>query len=66
MKHRIAQTTLVLIALGIVYAVLAVIAQGMQDVFAQILLVSTGSAIFASGLTFFLLRMFQQKDDVTR
>jgi hypothetical protein len=65
MKSRIAESTLVLIALGIVYAALTVVAQGMQDVFAQILLVGTGSAIFASGLTFFLLRIFQQKDDVT-
>lgn len=63
MKSEITSTTIIFIALALVYAILAIIASGMPSGFAQELLTDTGSAIFAAGLAFFLLRMFQSKSN---
>ncbi|UCH58554.1 MAG: hypothetical protein JSV61_10070 [Anaerolineales bacterium] len=61
MKTEITATTIIFIAMALIYAILALVASGMQAGFAQTLLVDTGSAIFGAGLIFFLLRMFQSK-----
>lgn len=45
--------------MAIVFAVLLVTAINVADIRAQLALVSTGSAIFGSGLTFFLIRATQ-------
>jgi hypothetical protein len=45
----------------IIYAVLAFIASGVEDMFGRSLMISTGSAILGAGLPFFLLRRFQVK-----
>jgi hypothetical protein len=62
MKNQFVQTTLIFIALVLIYAVLIVVGRGIQDAFAQHILTGTGSAILAAGLTFFLLRMVQLRD----
>lgn len=59
MKNQFVQATLIFIALVLIYAVLMVSGRGIQDAFAQNILIATGSAVLASGLTFFLLRMVQ-------
>lgn len=50
----------IFVGLVIIFAVLLIAASAMQDGFARTILVSLGSAIFGSGLTFFLLRMSGQ------
>ncbi len=45
--------------LSIVFAALVIAANSTGDPLAQSLLISLGSAIFASGLTFFLIRLNQ-------
>ncbi len=47
----------IFIGLAIIFAVLLFAASGLDDSFAQTILVSLGSAIFGAGLTFFLLRL---------
>jgi hypothetical protein len=46
----------IFIALAIVFAVMVVAAGSVTNVLEQLVLVSVGSAIFSSGLTFFLIR----------
>ncbi len=57
MKGQKTRSTLVLIGLAIVFVVLAVIAKLVfaGDGFSQTLLLAIGSAVFASGFTYFLL-----------
>jgi hypothetical protein len=62
MKNQFVQATLIFVALMLIYAVLMVAGRGIQDAFAQNILTGTGSAVLASGLTFFLLRMVQLRD----
>lgn len=46
----------IFIGMAIVFAALIVAAGSLTNVLAQLVLVSVGSAIFGSGLTFFLIR----------
>jgi hypothetical protein len=61
MNKDVSQAVAIFIAMGLIYAVLAFIASGVEDTFGRSLMISTGSAILGAGLTFFLLRMFQVK-----
>jgi hypothetical protein len=47
----------IFVGLVVIFAVLLFAASGLDDSFAQAILVSLGSAIFGAGLTFFLLRL---------
>lgn len=56
-RRSIALPVTILIGLAVVFAVLALVGRNLPDPYNQILAVSLGSAIFASGLTFFLIRL---------
>ena len=56
-KRFIARTTTLFASLVLAGIVVAVSAQIVPNMFAQTLMVTLGSAIFGSGLTFFLVRM---------
>lgn len=47
----------IFIGLAVVFGVLVLVANTLANTFSQLLLVSLGSAIFGSGLTFFLIRV---------
>ena len=50
-------TVSVFIGLAVIFAVLLFAASGLQEPFAQNILISLGSATFGAGLVFFLLRL---------
>lgn len=56
-KQSITHTTTLFAGLALAGIVVAVSAQIIPSDFAQTLMVAIGSAIFGSGLTFFLVRM---------
>ncbi len=60
MKRPVTLATLIFVALAVVFAILAIIARYVfeGDVFAQVVLLATGAAVFGSGLTFFLIEIF--------
>ncbi len=60
MKRTITYTSVIFVAMAIVFAILAVIAKFVfaGDVFAQVLLLAVGATLFGSGFTFFLIEMF--------
>ncbi len=58
MRNPVSAAIAIFLALAIVYAVLIVAAYNVAQPFAQSVLVSIASAIFGSGLTFFLIRVF--------
>jgi hypothetical protein len=60
MKRTITYTSVIFVAMAIVFAILAVIAKFVfaGDVFAQVLLLAVGATVFGSGFTFFLIEMF--------
>lgn len=55
--NTIGKPVAILIGLAVVFGALALVANTLSNTFSQILLVSLGSAIFGSGLTFFLIRV---------
>lgn len=55
--NTISKTVVVFVGLAVVFAVLIFLANNTVKALNQILLVSLGSAIFGSGLTFFLIRV---------
>jgi len=55
-RTSLGKTIAIFVGLAFVYAVLLVAAGRVADSFAQLVLVSVGSAIFGSGVTFFLIR----------
>jgi Na+/phosphate symporter len=61
MKSKAQNSTLVsltvFVGLTVIFAVLLFAASGLQEPFAQSILISLGSVIFGTGLVFFLLRM---------
>jgi hypothetical protein len=56
-KQFVIRTTTLFVSLTLAGIAVAVSAQVVPDTFAQTLMVAIGSAIFSSGLTFFLIRM---------
>jgi hypothetical protein len=60
MKRTITYTSVIFVALAIVFAILAVIAKYVfaGDVFTQALLLVVGATVFGSGFTLFLIKMF--------
>jgi hypothetical protein len=56
-KQIVIRTTTLFAGLALAGIVVAVSAQIIPDTFARMLMVAIGSAIFGSGLTFFLVRM---------
>jgi hypothetical protein len=50
------KTVTIFVGLAVVFGVLVLVASALANTFSQLLLVSLGSAIFGSGLTFFLIR----------
>ncbi len=61
-KQLIIRTVVTFTALAVVGISVAVTSQVVLDDFAQNLLISIGSTLFGSGLTFFLVRMFTLSD----
>ena len=55
--NTIGKPVAIFIGLAVVFGALALVANTLSNTFSQILLVSLGSAIFGSGLTFFLIRV---------
>ena len=55
-KGFVTRTTLIFVSLALAGLAVAVSAQVVPGDFAQALMVALGSAVFGSGLTFFLLR----------
>jgi len=56
-KQNVTQTTTIFAGLTIAGVVVAVTSQVVPNDFAQTLMITFGSAIFGSALTFFLIRM---------
>ena len=56
-KQFVSRTTTLFASLALAGIVVAVSAQLIPNTFAQTLMAAIGSAIFGSGLTFFLIRM---------
>jgi hypothetical protein len=52
----------IFVGLAIVFAVLLAAALSVSDSFVRVVLVSVGSAILSSGLTFFLIRTFATRE----
>jgi hypothetical protein len=52
----IGKTVTIFVGLAVVFGALVLVANTLANTFSQLLLVSLGSAIFGSGLTFFLIR----------
>ena len=55
-KRFVTRTTVIFVSLTLAGIAVAVSSQVVPGAFAQTLMVAIGSAIFGSGLTFFLLR----------
>jgi len=56
-NQSVTRTTTIFTGLALAGIAIAVSAQIVPEGFAQTLMVAVGSAIFGSGLTFFLIRM---------
>jgi hypothetical protein len=56
-KQRITRTTIIFASLLAAGLAVAISSRLLQDAFGQSLLIAIGSALFGSGLTFFLVRM---------
>ena len=56
-KETRTRNTAIFVGLTLAGIVIAVSAQSVADDFSQTLMVAMGSAIFGSGLTFFLIRV---------
>lgn len=61
-RNRAVTATAVMLGLAFVYVVLMGLSSGIGSPFAQSVMIGTGSAILGSGLTFFLIQMFQAKN----
>ena len=64
--NPIVVTITIFTGLAIAYAVLILAAKSMADPFAQSVMVSIGSAIFGSGVTFFMIRISQLDQSNTK
>lgn len=56
-QQSITRTTALFAGIALAGIIVAVSAQIVPDTFAQTLMIAIGSAIFGSGLTFFLIRI---------
>jgi hypothetical protein len=54
---NIGKSAVIFIGLAVVFGALVLVANTLANTFSQSLLVSLGSAVFGSGLTFFLIRV---------
>ncbi len=59
MRISIGKAAVIFIGLALLFTVLLVAANRVPNPLAQLVLISSGSAIFGSGLTFFLMRATQ-------
>ena len=57
-RNLITNSIVIFLGLVIVFAVLVLASTRVSNPFAQQVMLSTGSAILGSGLTFFLIQMF--------
>jgi hypothetical protein len=55
--NTLGKTIAIFVGMAVVFAVLLVAANSVTDTLDQIAMVSVGSAVFGSGLTFFLIRL---------
>ena len=55
-RTSLGKTIAIFVGMALVFAILLATANLVADVFAQLVLVSVGSAILGSGVTFFLIR----------
>jgi len=53
---NIGKPAVIFVGLAVVLGALVLVANPLANTFSQLLLVSLGSAVFGSGLTFFLIR----------
>jgi len=53
---NIGKPAVIFVGLAVVFGALVLVANPLANTFSQLLLVSLGSAVFGSGLTFFLIR----------
>ena len=60
-RNIITESVAIFVGMAIVFAALALASKGVGDPFAQGVMLSTGSAAFGSGLTFFLIHMFAER-----
>ncbi|HLF75156.1 MAG TPA: hypothetical protein VI524_12460 [Anaerolineales bacterium] len=60
--NSLGKTTAIFVGLAAVFVALLVAANNVPDTLNQTVMVSLGSAIFGSGLTFFLIRITQLDD----
>ena len=58
-KSSLGKTVAIFVGMAIVFATLIVAANYVSNSFAQLVLVSTGSAMLGSGATFFLISSFK-------
>ncbi len=58
-RNKTIVATAVFLGLAMVYAVLIIAAKSIVDTFDRTVMIGTGSAIFGSGLVFFLIQMVQ-------
>ncbi len=56
-QNQLSRTIIIFVALAIASAILMLAARPLADAFSQEIVLSFATAIFASGLTFFLVRM---------
>ncbi len=54
---NIGKPAVIFVGLAVVFGALVLVANTLANTFSQLLLVSLGSAIFGSGLTFLLIRV---------
>ncbi len=59
MSSSIAAPAIILAGMAIAFAAMVIAAGSLADPFGQSVLVTTGSILLGSGLTFFLVRVFQ-------
>jgi hypothetical protein len=58
-RKTIVTSTVIFLALAIVYVALILAADSVADAFAKSVVISTASSIFGAGLAFFLIRITQ-------
>lgn len=54
---NIGKSAVIFIGLAVVFGALVLVANTLTNTFSQLMFVSLGSAVFGSGLTFFLIRV---------
>jgi len=54
---NIGKSAVIFVGLAVVFGTLVLVANTLANTFSQLLLVSLGSVVFGSGLTFFLIRV---------